>query len=427
MEEIAIWLLLGSFIVFMLARMPIVFALGTSSLLTALYLDLPLAILAQTMVKGIWNFSFLAIPFCVLAGEIMCEGTIIRKLVTLSNSFIGHVRGGIAIVDVTGCMLFGGMSGSSVADASCVGSVSIPMMKERGYDADYAAVVTAFASTQGILIPPSHNAVMYAIIAGISISDMLIAGIIPGIMVAIGTAILAYGIAMRRNYVVIPKVSWHERFMAMKKAILPLFTIVIVFGGIGLGMYTVTESNAIIAIYAFCLSLLVYRELSLRSITTILYRSVCTLSNVIILISFSAPFGWLLAYLKVPSIVTHGILSFSNNEYIVMLLINFILLVLGFMIDTTPTLIICTPIMLPIVMQFGVDPIQFGMMMMMTMCIALVHPPLGISLYVSCAIAKVPVENVIRTSIPFYVMMIVILLLIIFIPSVTLLLPNLMN
>jgi len=426
MEITAIAILIISFLFIMFFRVPIVFALSISSLLTIIYLDLPLAVIAQSMIKSIYTFSLLAIPFCILAGEIMREGTITKKLINLSNEFIGHIRGGLALVNVSACMFFGGMTGSSIADASCIGATVIPMMQEKGYDSDYAATVTAIASTQGILVPPSHNAIMYAIVAGggISISKMLLAGIIPGILVGIGTAILAYIIAIKRGYPVEPKSNLHKRLIAVKEAILPMFAILIIFGGIFLGIYTIIESNAMIVVYVFCLSCFLYKELSLKSIKLILIRSINTLSSVIILISFSGPFGWLLAYLKVPYLMTTAILTFSSNQYVVLLLITFILLLLGCIIDTTPTLIICTPIMLPIVMQFGIDPIQFGVIMLMTICIALVHPPLGCSLFIASSIAKVSVEKVTITAIPFYVMMILVLLLVITVPEITMFLPN---
>ncbi|MDR3563302.1 MAG: TRAP transporter large permease [Negativicutes bacterium] len=425
METTAIAILITSFLLLMAARLPIVFALSLSSLLTTLYLGLPLAVIAQAMIKSIYTFSLLAIPFCILAGEIMREGTITKKLISLSNAFIGHLRGGLALVNVSACMFFGGMTGSSVADASCIGATVIPMMKEKGYDADYAATVTAIASTQGILVPPSHNAVMYAIVAGgVSIAKMLVAGIIPGFFVGLGTACLAYMLAVKRKYPVEAKAGRQERVRAVKAAILPLFAIMIVFGGIFCGIYTIIESNAMMVVYVFCLAGFLYRELSLKSIRLILTRSINTLAGVIVLISFSGPFGWLLAYLKVPAILTAAILDFSSNEVVVMLLMTFILLLLGCIIDTTPTLIICTPIMLPIVTRFGIDPIQFGVIMLLTICIALVHPPLGCSLFIASAIAKVPVEKVTMTAIPFYIMMILVLLLVTLVPEVTMFLPN---
>ena len=249
METTAIAILITSFLLLMAARLPIVFALSLSSLLTTLYLGLPLAVIAQAMIKSIYTFSLLAIPFCILAGEIMREGTITKKLISLSNAFIGHLRGGLALVNVSACMFFGGMTGSSVADASCIGATVIPMMKEKGYDADYAATVTAIASTQGILVPPSHNAVMYAIVAGgVSIAKMLVAGIIPGFFVGLGTACLAYMLAVKRKYPVEAKAGRQERVRAVKAAILPLFAIMIVFGGIFCGIYTIIESNAMMVV-----------------------------------------------------------------------------------------------------------------------------------------------------------------------------------
>jgi tripartite ATP-independent transporter DctM subunit len=422
----AIILLLGSFAVLVLLRVPIAFTLGISAVLTAFYLDLPLAIMAQGMVRGINSFALLAIPFFILAGEIMGEGGICHRLIAFSNAIVGRIRGGLALVNVLASMFFGGISGSSVADTSAVGSMLIPMMKKKGYDADYSVAVTITGSTQGILIPPSHNMIIYSLVAGgVSVGGLFLAGLIPGVVLGLALMLASYIIAVKRDYPAGEKVPLRSAVIAVKDAALGLFTAVIVVGGVITGLYTATESAAVAALYAFVVAFFIYREVPLSHVRVILMKSLKTLAIVMALIATSSAFGWMLAYLKVPALATEALLAISTSKYVILLVINILLLFLGCIMDMAPLILITTPILLPVALKIGVDPIHFGIIMMLNLAIGLITPPVGSTLFVGCAIGGVTIEKLSRTMIPFYSTMIIILLLITYIPEICMFLPNL--
>jgi tripartite ATP-independent transporter DctM subunit len=422
----AITLLLGGFAFLVLIRVPIAFALGISAVTTAFYLDIPMALMAQGMVRGINSFALLAIPFFILAGEIMGEGGICQRLIAFSNAIVGRIRGGLALVNVLASMFFGGISGSSVADTSAVGSMLIPMMKEKGYDADYAVAVTITGSTQGILIPPSHNMIIYSMVAGgVSVGGLFLAGIVPGVFLGLALMLMSYIIAVKRNYPAGERVSWKEALSATKDAALGLFTAVIVVGGVVTGLYTATESAAIAAVYAFLVSFFVYRHVPFSHLRIILMKSLRTLAIVMALIATSSAFGWMLAYLKVPALATQTLLSISDNKYVILLVLNALLLFLGCIMDMAPLILITTPILLPVATRIGVDPIHFGIIMMLNLSIGLLTPPVGSTLFVGCAIGNISIEKLSRTMIPFYVTMITVLLLITFIPQLVMFIPRL--
>lgn len=423
----AITLLLGGFAFLVLLRVPIAFALGISAVTTAFYLDIPMALMAQGMVRGINSFALLAIPFFILAGEIMGEGGICQRLIAFSNAIVGRIRGGLALVNVLASMFFGGISGSSVADTSAVGSMLIPMMKEKGYDADYAVAVTITGSTQGILIPPSHNMIIYSMVAGgVSVGGLFLAGIVPGVFLGLALMLMSYIIAVKRNYPAGEHVSWKDALSATKDAALGLFTAVIVVGGVVTGLYTATESAAIAAIYAFLVSFFVYRHVPLCHMRIILMKSLRTLAIVMALIATSSAFGWMLAYLKVPALATQTLLSISDNKYVILLVLNALLLFLGCIMDMAPLILITTPILLPVATKIGVDPIHFGIIMMLNLSIGLLTPPVGSTLFVGCAIGNISIEKLSRTMIPFYVTMITVLMLITYVPQLVMFIPKLL-
>ncbi|MCF6097477.1 TRAP transporter large permease [Thermovorax subterraneus] len=427
MNAVAIALLLGGFILLILLRVPIAFSLGISAVITAAYLGIPLAMLAQAMVRGINSFSLLAIPFFILAGEIMGEGGISQRLINFSNVIVGRIKGGLALVNVLASMFFGGISGSSVADTSSIGSILIPMMKKKGYDTDYSVAVTITGSTQGILIPPSHNMIIYSLVAGgVSVGRLFLAGMIPGIVLGLALMLLSYVIAVRRNYPAGDPCRLKEAIVATKDAALGLLTALIVVGGVITGFYTATEAAAVAAIYAFFVTFFIYKDIPLSKFPYILLKSLKTLAIVMALIATSNAFGWMLAYLKVPALVTKALLSISSNKYVVLLVINVLLLLLGCIMDMAPLILITTPILLPVAVQIGVDPVHFGIIMMLNLAIGLLTPPVGSTLFVGCAIGNISIEKLSRTMIPFYLTMIAVLLLITYVPGIVMFMPNLL-
>ncbi|SDK05291.1 TRAP transporter large permease [Natronincola ferrireducens] len=427
-EIIGITILLGIFFLLMFLKIPIAFAMGISSIVTAIYLDIPTIMVFQRMVNGLNSFTFLAVPFFIVAGQIMSEGGISKRLIKFSNVLVGKIRGGMAVVNVFASMLFGGISGSSVADVSSIGSFLIPMMEENGYDKDYSVAVTVTSSVQGVIIPPSQNVIYYSLAAGgLSVGKLFLGGYIPGIILGLALMFLSYGIAVKRNYPKGQSYTLKESISIILDALIGLFTVVIIMGGILFGIFTATESAAIATVYAFIVTWLVYRELGLKKMYKVLKDSVQTLSIIVAIIGTSSAFAFLLAYLRVPTMVTNLLLGISDNRIVIILLINLLLLVLGMLMDMGILILLLTPILLPVAIEIGMDPIQFGIMMMLNLGIGLCTPPVGTSLFVGCAIAKLKIENSIKALLPFYAVMVAVLLLVIFAPGVVMFLPNLMD
>ncbi|MCM3722227.1 MULTISPECIES: TRAP transporter large permease [Solibacillus] len=420
-------ILLAVFVVLLLLRVPVALCLAVSSFVTTIYLGIDLAAIVQRMVSGLNSFSLIAIPFFILAGEIMNEGGISRRLINLANVIVGKVRGGLAMVNVLSSTFFGGISGSAVADVSSIGSVLIPMMKKQKYDAEYSVAVTISSAAQGVLIPPSHNMIIYSTAAGgVSVGALFMGGIVPGIALGLILMIFAYAIAVKRNYPKGEPIKREEVPKIVREGLLGLFTAVIIIGGILSGIFTATESAAIGALYAFIISFFVYKDVPISAMGNILKRTVKTLSMVLFLIAASSAFGWLLAFLKVPAMVTETLLAVSPNDFVTLLIINVILLVLGMFMDMAPLILIATPILLPVAIEAGMDPVQFGVVLILNLAIGLVTPPVGTCLFVGCAIGKIPIEKATKGMLPFYGAMIVILLLITFVPDITLKLPELL-
>ena len=420
-------ILLGLFGLLLILRVPITFSLAISSIITALYLKITLLAIIQRMVQGVNSFSLLAIPFFILAGEMMGQGGISRRLIEFSNVLIGRVRGGLAQVNVLASMFFGGISGSAVADVSSIGTMMIPMMKRKGYDADFSVGITVTSACQGVIIPPSHNMIIYAMAAGgVSVGRLFLGGIIPGIMLGVALMVISFIIAALRKYPREQRYSFRESMKIIKDALFGLFTAIIIIGGVISGVFTATESAAVACLYAFIITFFVYREIPLSRFPGILYASLKTLAMVMSLIAAASAFGWLLAYLKIPAAATQALLTVTDNRVLLLLLINLLLIGLGTIMDMAPLILITTPILYPVVVgALGMSPIQFGVMLILNLGIGLTTPPVGSALFVGCAIGKISIEKATKAMFPLYLMMIIVLLLVTFIPQLVMFIPNL--
>lgn len=424
-DKIAASILIGSFFIMIILRMPIAFALGISSVITALYLGLPVSVIFQQIMGGMNIFALMAVPFFILAGEIMSQGGIALRLVSLSNVLIGRVRGGLGMVNILASMFFGGISGSSVADTSSIGAVLIPMMKEQGYDADFATTVTIASSVQGILIPPSHNMIIYSLVAGgVSVAGLFLAGLIPGIVLGLALMVYSYWVSVKRNYPRGEPVRFKAAIRAVRDSFLGLLTVLIVVVGVVAGVFTATESAAIAAVYAFVITFFVMREIPLRQFASILKNSLKILSVVFILIGTSSAFGWLMTYLNIPRVIISSVIGFSSNPVIILIILNVIMLFLGTFMDMSALILISTPILLPIATSAGMHPIHFGVVMMLNLGIGLLTPPVGGTLFVGSAIGKISIEKLSIAMLPFYAVMIAVLLLITYVPQLVMFLPN---
>lgn len=438
-DVLGITILVGTFFVLLVIRVPVAFALGFSSVLTAWHLDLPLMVVFQQMAKGLDSFSLMAIPFFIIAGQIMGVGGVSEKMIAMANVIVGKIRGGLAMVNILASMLFGGISGSSVADTSSIGCILIPMMKKAGYDNDYSVAVTITSSVQGVIIPPSHNVIIYALAAGwvtvtvdgmsqqlsLSIGKLFLAGVIPGILLGIALMVISYFLAVKRQYRKEDPVGLKEGLARILDGSLGLFTAIIIIGGVITGIFTATESSAIAVAYAFLITTFFYREMNLAKLYAVLYESLKTIAIVAALITTSSAFGYMMTRLDIPQLVTNALISMTDNRYLVFLVINAILLMLGMIMDMAPLILITTPILLPVVANFGMDPHHFGIVMMLNLGMGLLTPPVGSTLFVGCAIGRVKMEDMVRPLLPFYLTMLVALLLITYIPQISLWLPDL--
>lgn len=422
-------LLFGLFFACLFVGAPVALALGVASVSVFIYEGIPLFVAFQRILSGITVYSLLAIPFFIFAGELMLHGGIANRLVRFAAAAVGSVRGGLGVVNVFSSMLFGGISGSAVADTSALGSILMPVMKEKGYDADYAVNVTVTSSIAGVVIPPSHNMIIYAVAAGggISVSKLFIGGILPGVLMCLCLAAAAYMVAVRRGYPSEIFPGWRVLVTSFLISIPGLLTAVIIVGGTLSGILTVTESGAFGAIYAVAVTTLVYRELSWLAFLEAVASAVRTTSLVMILIGCASAFAYLLALYQVPDQLAAFVLSVSKNPYVILLLINLILLVLGMIMDMAPLILICTPIFLPIMRDIGVDPVQFGIIMMMNLGLGLCTPPVGACLFVGCVIGDIKIEKAVRTIWPFYLAIFVALMLVTYVPAVSMTLPQMIK
>ncbi len=424
-QSLAILVLLGSFFVMIFLRFPIAYAVGLSSVFCLLVQGGSLSEVCRLMVKGISSFSLMAVPFFITMGVLMGSGGISQKLIDLANSCVGWMRGGMAMVNIVASYFFGGISGSAAADTASLGSILIPMMVDQGYDADFSTAVTITSSCEGLLVPPSHNMVIYATTAGgISVGSLFLAGYVPGALLAGCLMVGSYIISVKRNYPKGEKFSIMNFLRQLSVSIWALLAIVIVVFGVVGGVFTATESAAIAVIYSLIVSVFIYKGLNWKGVWDALEECVNTLSIDMILIATSAVFGNCLTMLHVPKLAANAIIGLTDNRIIIALLLNLILLVLGCIMDMAPIILIATPILLPIAQQIGIDPIQFGIMVILNCGIGLLTPPVGAVLFIGSAVAKLPMEKVVKATLPFYICMILALLLITFIPGISLWLPS---
>jgi tripartite ATP-independent transporter DctM subunit len=423
---VASLLLIGSFFIMLIARFPIAFAIGISSIITTVYLKIPLMQIAQLMVKGVNVFTLMAVPFFVIAGEIMGAGGIARRLVNLANAYVGWMRGGLAMVNVVDSMFFGGISGSSTADTAALGSVLIPMMVEQGYDEEFSTNITMASSVQGLLIPPSHNMVMYAMVAGsVSVGRLFLGGIVPGIFLGVALGIYCFYLSVKRKYPKGAPFNFRVLVKALADSVWGLATILIVMVGVITGIITATESAAIAVVWALFVSAFIYRELTWKKFWKVLEKSLGTLAIVMILISTSQVFGWLLTYLRMPQMAAEAVFRLTNNRYVIMMLLNIFMLLLGTIMDMSAIIIVATPILLPIAMRAGMDPVHFGVVVILNLGIGLITPPVGGTLFVGSAVSGVPIERLIKPLMPFFAVMVVVLLVITYVPDIVMFVPDL--
>jgi tripartite ATP-independent transporter DctM subunit len=424
--NIAILVLLGSFFLMVFLRFPIAYAVALSAVLCLLSQGSGLAVICQQMVKGISSFSLMAVPFFITMGVLMGSGGISEKLIALANACVGWMRGGMAMVNIVASYFFGGISGSAAADTASLGSILIPMMVDQGYDDDFSTAVTITSSCEGLLVPPSHNMVIYATTAGgISVGSLFLAGYIPGALLAISLMVGSYIISVKRNYPKGDKFSMKNLVKQLGVSFWALAAVLIVVFGVVGGVFTATESAAIAVIYSLIVSVFIYKGLDWKGVWNVMGECVNTLAIVLILISTSNVFGYCLTSRHVPDMAAHAITGVTSNPIVLALLLNLILLILGCIMDMSPIILIATPILLPIATSIGIDPVQFGIIMVLNCGIGLLTPPVGAVLFIGSAVAKLPMEKVVKATLPFYLCMIITLLIITFVPAASLWLPSL--
>jgi tripartite ATP-independent transporter DctM subunit len=423
------FVLLGSFFVLMMIGMPVAYSLGLAALIGALWIELPLDAVMIQLAAGVNKFSLLAIPFFVLAGTIMAEGGMARRLVAFAGVLVGFIRGGLSLVNIMASTFFGAISGSSVADTASIGSVLIPEMEKKGYPRPFAAAVTVSGSVQAILIPPSHNAVIYSLAAGgtVSIAALFMAGVLPGLLMGLVLATLCLIIARRENYPKGEVIPLRQALKITLDALWGLMTMVIILGGILSGVFTANESASIAVLWAFFVTMFVYRDYKWRDLPKLLHRTVKTVTIVMILIGFAACFGYLMTLMQIPTKVTAFFTGISSEPWVILLLINVMLLVLGCLMDMSPLILILTPILLPVVKLIGIDPVHFGMIMMVNLGIGLITPPVGTVLFVGAAVSKLKIGQVTRAMAPFFVALFIVLMMVTYLPWLSLWLPRAMG
>ncbi len=416
-----ILVLLGSFVLLCALGLPVAYALGLSAIFGALWIDLPLEAIMLKISDGTDDFSLLAIPFFVLAGGIMAEGGMANRLINLAKVFVGFIRGGLALVNILASTLFGCISGSSVADTSAIGSVMIPQMVKAGFPRVFATNVTICGSVQALLIPPSHNAVIYSLAAGgtVSVAHLFLAGILPGLLFGLCLIGLVLWTSHKRDYPKGEPVALKDIPKIVTDALWGLVTIVIIMGGILSGVFTPTESAAVACVYAFLVTFLVYRDYHWSELPRMVHRVVKTVSMVMMLIGFSVAFGYMMTLMQIPAKITYFFLNISDNKYAFLFMVNILLLVLGTFMDLAPMLLICTPIFMPIIAKLGIHPVHFGMVMILNLGIGLITPPVGPTLFVGCAVGKVTMEQVSKELWPFYGAMCMALLLVTYVPALS--------
>ena len=422
-----LWVLFGTFVTLLLIGTPVAFCLGVSSFATILYLGIPPVVVFQRLNSGVSNIALMAIPFFIYAGDLMVRGDIARRLVALAGAFVGHLRGGLGQVNVLSSVMFGGVSGSAAADASAVGGLMVPQMEARGYDTDYAVNVTVVSSIIALLLPPSHNMIIYSISAGgnISIADLFTAGIVPGFLLALALMIVAWRVAAKKGYPTQEFQGFRMIGTLFVSAAPGLILVAIIFGGVRSGWFTASQSSNIAIVYAMFVTFFVYRSLSWHDFVEATKAAVRTTAMVLLVIGCAAAFGWLLAYTRVPASMIALLQSISDNPIVILLLLNVVLLILGTFMDMSPLIVITTPIFLPVAVAFGVDPVHFGVILVLNLGIGLCTPPVGAVLFVGCAVGRISIWDAMKTIWPFYGAAVLVLLLVTYIPGLSLWLPQL--
>ena len=427
-ETIAIFILIGSFLGMIVLRFPIAYAVALASVFTLTYMGLPLTTVAQQMVIGISSFSLMAVPFFITMGILMGSGGISERLIALADAFVGWMTGGMAMVNIVASYFFGGISGSASADTASIGSIMIPMMVEQGYDDDFSAAVTITSSVEGLLVPPSHNMVIYATTAGgVSVGSLFLAGYLPGAVLAVSLMIISYIISVKRKYPRGTPFSIKNVFKQTLSSFWALAAVLIVVVGVVTGKFTATESAAIAVLYSLFVSIYIYKGMTWKGVWYALNDAIDTLSIVLILIGTSSIFGFLLTRLHVPTLAAQAIVGLTDNPILIALLLNIILLILGMIMDMAPIILIAAPILLPIATSIGIDPIQFGIIVVLNCGIGLLTPPVGAVLFIGSAVSGVKMERLVKATIPFYLFMFITLMIVTFIPAVSLWLPSLFN
>ena len=420
------FVLLGSFALLMLIGMPVAYAMGLSALIGALWIDIPIDAVMIQIAAGVNKFSLLAIPFFVLAGAIMAEGGMSRRLVAFAGVLVGFIRGGLSLVNILASTFFGAISGSSMADTASIGSVLIPEMARKGYPRDFATAVTVSGSVQAILIPPSHNAIIYSLAAGgsISIAALFVAGVLPGLLLGLTLSIYCLWLARKRNFPKGEAIPLSQALRIAGDALWGLATMVIILGGILSGIFTATESASIAVIWAFFVTMFIYRDYKWSDLPKLMHRTVKTVSIVMILIGFAASFGYIMTLMQIPLKITTALTAFTDNRYMILLCINVLLLILGTLMDMAALLLILTPILLPVVKAVGIDPVHFGMIMIVNLGIGLITPPVGSVLFVGSAVGKLPIEQVVKALLPFFGLLLIVLGIVTYVPALSLWLPR---
>ncbi|XQS15895.1 TRAP transporter large permease [Citrobacter telavivensis] len=405
---------------------PVAYAVGISAIVGAWYIDIPLEAVMIQLTNGVNKFSLLAIPFFILAGAIMAEGGIARRLVNFAYIFVGFIRGGLSLVNIVASTFFGAISGSSVADTASIGSVMIPEMDKKGYPRDFVAAVTASGSVQAILTPPSHNSVIYSLATGgtVSIAALFIAGILPGLLLSFTLMVMCVGFAHKRGYPKGERVPFRQALKIFLDTLWGLMTVVIIMGGILSGIFTATESAAIACLWAFFVTMFIYRDYKWSELPKLMYRTVKTVTIVMILIGFAAAFGAIMTYMQLPMRITEAFTSISDNKYVILMCINIMLLLIGTLMDMAPLILILTPVLLPVTNALGIDPVHFGMIMLVNLGIGLITPPVGSVLFVASAVSKQKIEQVVKAMLPFYAVLFLVLMLVTYIPAISLFLPK---
>ena len=423
-----VFVLLATMFVCFAIGVPIAYSLALAAIAGAIYIGIPLEALMLKISDGVSKVAMLTIPFFVLAGAIMAEGGMARRLVAFADVLVGftRVRGGLSVVNVLATTFLSGISGSSVADTSAIGSVMIPQMERSGYPRVFATNVTITASVQALLVPPSHNAVIYSLATGgtISIISLFMAGVIPGLLLGFSLIVLCLVIAYRDGHPRGTSVPLREAAKITIDALWGLVTLAIILGGILLGVFTAIEAGAVACVWAFFVTMFVYRDYGWRDLPRLVHRTLSTVAMVMTLIACASSVGYIMALTRMPGKITAFFLTISSDKHVILFLINILLLVLGCLVDMAPSILICTPILLPVVTSFGVDPVHFGMIMMLNLGIGLCHPPVGATLFVGCAVGKVTIEQVMRRIWPFYGVMFAVLMLVTYLPELSLWLPR---